>query len=238
MQSLKDFVQGQLNRRGRAIVPVNSVASAERVFAVLRRHGFEPDVVFDVGVADGTPWLYDAFPRAEFHLIDPTRESAPHMESWAKKIRAHPHNCALGAAAGEVQIRTRDTIEHATIMKDMTDPDIRDTYSVEMRRFDELFPEIKGKALAKIDVEGAELEVLRGMTGVLSSIDVLIVETSLNSLYEGGADFPELLAFMRQHGMTLFDILGIKRRPFDGACHQLDAVFVQQDSPFRTKRWD
>jgi hypothetical protein len=36
--------------------------------------------IFHIGVADGTPWLYETFPDAKSHLIDPTRESLPHMQ--------------------------------------------------------------------------------------------------------------------------------------------------------------
>ena len=107
-----------------------------------------------------------------------------------------------------------------------------------MNRFDTLFPAIDRPALAKIDVQGAEMMVLRGMTGRLREIDALIVETSTIATVKGGAEVADVVCFMRDHGFVVADVLGLKRRPLDDATAQLDLLFVPKDSPLRAdRRW-
>lgn len=50
----------------------------------------------DIGVVYGGPWLYNAFPAARFHLVNPTQESLPYMQTWARKLDAEVHNFGLG----------------------------------------------------------------------------------------------------------------------------------------------
>ena len=68
-----------------------------------------------------------------------------------------------------------------------------------LRRFDKLFTTFERPALCKIDVQGAELMVLEGMTGCLSKIDALIVETSTIATVKGGAELGSVVssAFLR-----------------------------------------
>jgi len=58
--------------------------------------GVRPEVVYDVGAATGTPWLYEAFPRA-FHVLF---EPLPSHVEVLKKSYARPnfeiHEVALG----------------------------------------------------------------------------------------------------------------------------------------------
>ena len=82
----------------------------------------------------------------------------------------------------------RDTIIHATFLKDVGDPGILNRYQVEVKRFDELFPELARPAVGKIDVEGAEMMVLKSMGAAINSLDAIVIETSFTSSYEGGRE--------------------------------------------------
>lgn len=220
-----------------ALAHVDSVPSFERFGRTLTQAGLTPRTVIDIGVAYGTPWLYAAYPKAKFHLVDPTREALPHMRHWATRLDAEVHNLALGDAPGTMTIATRETIEHASLLDAADDSVICDRYTVEVARFDTLFPTLERPVLCKIDVEGAELLVLQGMADKLAEMDVIIVETSMNSHYENGVAFADIVAFFRTAGFSFADFVGLCRRPYDGALHQIDAAFIPDDSPLRVKRW-
>jgi FkbM family methyltransferase len=231
---LRPFVlSARLRLPGRAETP-----SWERSFAALRRHGFHPATVFDIGVAYGTYELYRAFPDAHYHLIDPTSESLHHMRQLARRLRCEIHPLALGDREGEARIEIRPDIQAATLLEDVTPREIVRHDSVPIRRFDSLFDEIARPALAKIDVQGAELMVLEGMSGRMEDIDAVIVETSTLASVKGGAEVHDVVQFMHDHRFALADVVGMTRRPLDGATAQLDLLFLREDSALRQdRRW-
>ena len=67
-----------------------------------------------------------------------------------------------------------------------------------------------GYTMIKLDVQGAELEVLQGATSTIAADDVsfILVEVSLDIFQynEGGARFSEVVAFMASQGFGVFDI--------------------------------
>ena len=76
------------------------------------------------------------------------------------------------------------------------------------------------------------------MTGRLDSVDAIVIETSTIASLKGGPEVHDIVRFMHEHGFALADILGMARRPLDGATAQLDVLFLPDDSPLRQdRRW-
>jgi FkbM family methyltransferase len=205
----------------------------------LKERGFHPRTVFDFGVAEGTPALYEAFPDAHFVLVDPTKQSLPCMERIAGRLDAQIFNIALGDRDGEMEIEARlDDINGATLFKEIGPLGPTHRYRVPMRRFDGLFRNFPRPALCKIDVQGAELMLLQGMGARIAEIDVFIVEMSVIATIEDAPEAHEVIDFMRHSGFVIFDVLGVNRRPLDNALAQLDLLFVKEGSPLRAdRRW-
>jgi FkbM family methyltransferase len=236
--NIKRLVNTQLARRGHAVVREEAVPSFNRFVSLLRRAGLVPRTVIDIGVADGTPWLYAAFPDAKYHLVDPTRESLPHMKAWAEKLDAEIHHLALGDTEGERMIDVRDDLRSASLFEEIGPYHSAGKYLVPVRRFDAAIGPIARPALCKIDVQGAEALVLRGMGGRVHDLDAIVIETSLIATIRDAPEFAEVQQLMSGVGFSLFDIVDIKRRPLDQAVAQLDAVFVPAASPLRCdRRW-
>ena len=123
-------------------------------------------------------------------------------------------------------------------MFEEVDPVSSATETVAVARFDDLVPEVKGPALCKIDVQGAELMVLRGMTNAIPAIDFFILEVSTIPTLVDAPDFAEVNAFMQDRGFVVYDILSLLRRPLDGALAQMDVGYVRRNSVLRRdKRW-
>jgi hypothetical protein len=107
LRVLHSVTNAQLARFNLTVCRRDSVPSIERFFSYLRGSKLAPKTIIDVGVADGTEWLYEAFPEAKFHLIDPTRESIPHMQAWKQKLNVEVHNVALGAEDGVAEMQNQ-----------------------------------------------------------------------------------------------------------------------------------
>jgi FkbM family methyltransferase len=205
----------------------------------MRYYGVAPATIFDIGVADGTPEIYAAFPDAEYHLFDPSRDSLPYMREIAQRLKATVHNVALGDCEGALTIAERPS-GGSSVFEEVGEPETPVTarYEVPVRRFDEVIGDFTRPALAKIDVQGAEVLVLKGMGSRLSEIDAVIVETSTIATLHGGPEFRDVFQLLDGHGFVLWDILRLGRRPLDFALAQFDPMFVPAESPLRRdKRW-
>ena len=234
LSELKDFLRPYISYIPHRV----DAPSWRQSFGVLEHYGCKPNTVFDIGVAYGTYELYRAFPDAFYHLIDPTPESLHYMRLLQRQLNCKVHQAALGDHDGEVEIEIRPDIQAATLLDDHGDRQVLRRDRVPMRRFDTLIKEIDRPALCKIDVQGAELMVLEGMTGRLASIDAIVIETSTIASLRGGPEVHDIVRFMHDHGFVLADVLGMARRPLDGATAQLDVLFLPDDSPLRRdRRW-
>jgi len=234
LNELKDFLRPYISYIPHRV----DAPSWRQSFGVLEHYGCKPNTVFDIGVAYGTYELYRAFPDAFYHLIDPTPESLHYMRLLQRQLNCKVHQAALGDHDGEVEIEIRPDIQAATLLDDLGDRQVLRRDRVPMRRFDTLIKEIDRPALCKIDVQGAELMVLEGMTGRLASIDAIVIETSTIASLRGGPEVHDIVRFMHDHGFVLADVLGMARRPLDGATAQLDVLFLPDDSPLRRdRRW-
>lgn len=240
--TVKSFLKTEINRLmaplGLQVLPVSQSPRCENLFALLSEHLIEPRTVFDIGVAEGTPWLYQAWPTAHYYLVDPTHESKPHMQRLKTRLDAEILNIALGEQESEQTVYVRPKIDESTLYEEVGEAEVATSYKVPVRRFDAVVSSFERPALAKIDVQGAEIDVIRGMGERISEIDVFIIETSTIATIKAGPEFAELFELMHEKGFVVFDITGLRRRPLDGALAQMDVVFVRQDSPLRAdKRW-
>ena len=162
-----------LNRRGFTIRQKNEPPRGFRdFFALYRQHGPMPEVVFDIGVGNGTLWLYEAFPDATFMLIEPLRDFAPKIDAILQMYKGECHYCALGEHEGEITLHVPIGVPTGSSLLPR-DPDWaayvasggdRGTCerTVELIRLDRIAASRLGPHVIKIDVEGAELQVMRG----------------------------------------------------------------------------
>ena len=88
----------------------------------------------------------------------------------------------------------------------------------------------------KIDVQGYELEVLKGATQSLPAVEVVLAEVNFLEIYEGVPLLGEFMAWMNDRGWVPYDICGLIRRPLDRALWQADMIFVPENSRFRADK--
>jgi hypothetical protein len=114
-------------------------------------------------------------------------------------------------------------------------------YTIQTRTLDSLLQEKQFPLpdLLKLDVQGHEMEVLKGASAALSHAGICLLEVTLLDL---GDQYPlllEMLSFMDAKGFQAYDISQFIRRPFDKALFQLDMFFVKKDSSLiADKRWE
>ncbi|SFR40854.1 FkbM family methyltransferase [Litoreibacter janthinus] len=184
----------------------------------LKAFGFTPDCVIDVGVHDGTPWLYRSFPDAHFVLVDPQAECEA-----AVKARVAPKSfdfraVALGAAQGKAMLSVPETDPGKggamASLKERTEK-LADTFTDVAKRevpvitLDMLAVNLPGRLGLKIDTEGFELEVLKGGCETLKRCDFVILEMSVTHRFKGVAPPSAIISELAKAGLEIRDVLAL-----------------------------
>jgi FkbM family methyltransferase len=236
VRELKQFAQRALGLADLEVTRVGNVPRFDLFFRNLRAYGLAPKTVYDVGVNTGTPDLYDAFPSAKFTLFDPSKASLPYMKQLNATRGFDYFNVALGDKDEQAQLSECPS-DPGTSSLIHSGTDTRD-HVVRVCRFDSLVSSIARPALMKIDAQGYELKILHGLGRLLTEIDFYIIETGTMPPYPEEAAFDRIHDLMRSSGYALHEVVGIIRRPLDGAMTHIDAVYVKTDSALRSdRRW-
>lgn len=206
-------------------------------FKHLKSLGFEVRTVIDVGIAFGTAPIYDAFPRARYFLIEPVAECRPVLEKLTQRLNAEYFLVAAGAENRDVSLNVHDDISGSSLYPQVEgkvlDGEARLT---PMRRLDSLLPEsLEHPVFLKIDTQGAEIEVLKGLGSRIGEIDLLIVETTMMELRHGIPQFADVVRFCDDAGFAVYDVLEGHVRALDGALAQIDLAFVRKDGVLRSE---
>ncbi len=206
------------------------------------RCGFTPHVAVDVGAHRGewTRMCRSIFPHVSILAIEPLHACADDLASLAN---AHPdihvRQALLGAVEGQaVSFHENETT--SSVLPERGNASGR-TRDLSLTTLDVL---AAGTVFAapdflKLDVQGYELEVLKGASVALGSVEVVVMELNLIDVNIGAPLMQEACQFMAERGYRLYDICTLYRRPLDGALWQVDGIFVSsQSSLLRSSAWD
>jgi FkbM family methyltransferase len=102
--------------------------------------------------------------------------------------------------------------------------------TVEVRRLDSIWDRVvrpDDRPYLKLDVQGFELEVLRGAEGSLPQVAAVQAELSLVPVYEGGPVFREVFDYLEEHGFRLVGLEPGFEDHETGELLQADGTFVR-----------
>jgi FkbM family methyltransferase len=203
--------------------------------AYIRRLGFRPQTIIDVGVGHSTPQLYAAFPDAQLILVEPLSEFFEEIAQILARRRGVHIPAAAGSSEGELELRVEPHhIEGSSHYSHNLLEEINECLAprrVPVTTIDRIiakhaFPEPFG---LKIDTEGAELEVIRGATATLERTLFVIAEVGvLHNRFEGSYSFAQFIAAMDQAGFEVCDLLAIGRLDSSRHVTYLDFVFQRR----------
>ena len=156
--------------------------SKQQSLQLISSRGFRPDIVVDVGVAVGTQGLYRVWPDAHFVLVEPLRKFAPTIEGICRSMRSASYQiAACGAVPGQLEIAVDPDHAHNFQPAESAPPDWeRD--SIPVVRVDDIVasaPRPVKSGVIKIDVDGAEIDVLEGAKESLSLDMIVVIEAAL-----------------------------------------------------------
>jgi FkbM family methyltransferase len=198
--------------------------------------GLSFDFIADVGANRGQFALISRkiFPKAEIHSFEPLEEP---IRIFKRIFDGDPlvtlHTCAIGPELGTATIHiTRDddssSLLPVTKMQAKLFPGAieKETRQVSVLPLSQALGDIfiESASLLKIDVQGFELEVLRGCEDILNIFSHLYIECSFIELYEGQALAHQVIAWLEERSFVLSSIHNL--------CYGKNGLAIQADFLF------
>lgn len=185
------------------------------------------NIIIDIGVHTGTPQLYKAFYDRKFILFEPLQQNQKFIEKWERKFDCEVHYLALGNRTGEIEILNEGAC--SSILSNSNEPGKGNFELVKINKLDNIIAitnNVSKQYAIKIDVEGYELEVLKGASETLKQTDLVIVESSISHLDHYVNDYLKTIQLMQDFNFRLFDILHLAYYKDTKGLMWADFVFV------------
>ncbi len=204
---------------------------------VLQQRGFAFSGVLDIGAYEGEFSILarQFFSDAAVLMVEPQPQKRAGLDALATALGGdvRVESVLLGDedCDGRAfhQLRTPFGSTGSSLYEELSDYP-RDVLTLPMRRLDSLVRSHEGRVfdLVKIDVQGAELDVLRGASEMLGTVQALCIELSLHPVNRGAPLLAEVVATLDQMGFAMCDAVPLPR---DGGLQkQIDAVFVRKQA--------
>lgn len=187
----------------------------------LDRYRFEVDLIMDVGVNNGTPFLYQTFQDAKFILIDPLKDCAEKVRRTGLLSDFEFVNVALGAerGQGDLFVPSFEGEKRFALasFKERTDPlsekfEEVESRTVPIKTLDEVAGNYAGRIGLKIDTEGYEGDILAGGTETLKRCEFVILEVSLTPRFQNVSPPSKLIAMLADAGLEMRDFIDMADR--------------------------
>jgi FkbM family methyltransferase len=196
--------------------------AARDLYRLLNKEWLRPEhigTVLDVGANEGQ-FIQIArllFPEAGILAFEPNprlQQPLQALLSSDERNAVFPVACGREATLMPLHLAAfspASSLLRATDFQVRNFPEVKaeETIEVRVERLDDLVrqrPSARAPYLLKLDVQGFELEVLRGAVGILPHVAVVVCEVNAAPFYERQAGFEEIYAFLRDHHFRLVDV--------------------------------
>lgn len=197
----------------------------------LQANGFRPKNVLDIGAFEGewTLMCRNIFSDANYLMFE-AQETKTEILQRLKSNSIDFHIGLLGPIGNEKsKFYVNETVSSAL---PESAKENQEYIEIPMYTVDDVLSKkgITKADFVKLDVQGFELEVLKGATKTLENAEVVLMEVSLIEINKGAPLINEVMKFMTDRNFICYDICSIVRRPLDKALWQTDLIFVKATS--------
>lgn len=201
--------------------------------------GFDPKCIFDIGGSNGS-WsriVETVFPNSKFHLFEPLADQPEYKDFIESYLDSSPNATLHRVAVGNRCGKTTFSISNHTIFGSTSLPTSQKSLFKKMEvpvvSIDSVVESgVPCPDLVKMDIQGGELDALKGMEKCLPNVQMLMLETWLSRGY--GKDTPlfhELIEFLLKFDFHVVE-LGDCYRDETGSLISQDFIFANASAPF------
>jgi FkbM family methyltransferase len=198
-------------------------------------------VIADIGGADGktAEMFARAFPQYPVLVFEPLSSNQPKLETVSSSFpNVKIIQKALGAFEEEKEIFITNRITSSSLLRPLQSDKIdsnlmKDAAAasgseiVVVSTLNKELSDIRCDIVLKIDVQGFELNVLKGASEVLDRVMLIVVEVSNHEVYEHSPAYHDIDAFMRYSGFILLDMsLSFREK---SVLREWDVIYFKKD---------
>tara|TARA_B000000475_G_scaffold232830_1_gene199230 strand:+ start:314 stop:1060 length:747 start_codon:yes stop_codon:yes gene_type:complete len=211
----------------------NQVTNLTVALNSLKNRGYEPDNIFDIGCFQGI-WskkTSEIFTKSIFFLYDANNENEKYLKLlnlknkffykfklFSDDIKDYEfYKMHSGSSIFEEKSSypRKQVILKSSLLSDEMTTDIQKTFN----------------NLIKIDAQGAEIKILKGLGKYINNFEVIILEVSIHEYNKNGPLFDEVILYMKSKNFLLYDIYDLKRLGENNSfLIQFDCIFVRNNS--------
>lgn len=211
------------------------VSYQEPVFAKLQKRGFHPKVIVDGGANQGewSTTVRMVYPDAAVYMIEGSqfhKEKLLSTGNWFAIALLDKEEHEVQFFEGKGTGTGNSVFKENTVHFENISPHKKMTSTL-----DNLFANIPKVDFLKLDIQGSELNALRGAKRLLPSVDIVLLELALIKYNKGAPTALDVMCFMKENGFELFDIIGMQRSPKMGVAIGFDGFFVNKKSDIYKK---
>jgi FkbM family methyltransferase len=213
----------------------------EKLFAIAKDYKLteKNGLVLDIGGADGVTAIkfHEEFKNSNILVFEPLKDNIEILKkniSSFNRITLYP--IALGSEKKQTHINITKRITSSSILNINTSefkddymssqlvPESIETINIDM--IDNLISKDQHVSIIKLDVQGYELEVLKGAINTLNNTDLIMIELQNHKMYEGAPMYYDLDEFLRNNGFDLLQNIPSLREKHKQL--EWDAIYINR----------
>lgn len=219
-----------------------NVYTSESVLLQTIINNFRINTIIDVGANEGqyAAQVIEGNFKGKIYSFEPIHSVFRNLEANALPFRNWKvFNLGIGSEEAKIPINVSENFVSSSILPISitsveVEPKTRPTHTeqIQITTLDAFFlknPSLAKEILLKLDVQGYELEALKGARKCLPSIKLVQVELSLVPIYEGAPLYKEVINFLEESGFELYSLIPGFMDGKTGRLLQVDGIFLNKN---------
>lgn len=215
--------------------PIHLVISKDRMTEIKRLIPGESPVVIDGGAHKGDfiELIYRQYSEPVIYGYEPIPALAKALkDKYAKSDKITIREVALGSSEAIIELNISKILP-ATSILEPNEVFSRKYHNGRLEAIQKinvsqvrLDVEINNNIdILKLDLQGYELQALKGSTGVLTKVKLILVEVEFSQIYKDQPLFAEVDIFLRENGFKFLNFYDLYTHP-DGQLTSGDAIYL------------